>query len=908
MTDVRRTRSACQNACLFLCLSLLPAAALAGGPGTHCRESERTLDLLIAAGEAEWIEAANVPFARSWLHLGAVIPDFGQVSDELGFGHQRTLSYALLDAAVPLGPEWRLVALGHLSHQATDASIEGFVVGTLIGSTPLGMIDVAAGYEDAKGESEGIVETFGDLIIGRWHDLVDTLYDFWFDGPEARARGMAVLEWYCATARASGWPETDCTKAVADVTGRIDELSGYLSSFTREQAHEFVESFVSQPIPDLLDLMGSPLLDVFAGSMGAEKSPYWKQDVERLKASAVGTPEFWAQYDELLADLGPTWTIAFLAGRLQGWPAWNPNAMIAGNVESVMSFLPQSYAVRRGLLVDDVRWVDASGNVVKSVSASGGATGLSAKVRFFSALPFEGRVTGRVRIDAPGLDPAGDSVVGSAGVDVSIDPLAYASTPRIELSIPFDADPSGAVGFYLELLVDESPLPAFTTNWDRLWTIPDLDMNRRDYRDNFGTYGHWPPSLPVDVPVDESAALFVKVRRAPAGSGVADAIVEPASGLSSLTAKNGIAWFDGLAAGPYEVFVTPPAGFALPDAPSAADLVVRETRWIEVPVHPIPSVSLPSGWLSDPAGADVRFDPAPFEDQARTFLARAVRTDGGVVTAAGPEADVGLTGEGRIVLDPPLVDGDAFAVEVVARYVDETAGVPGTGAPVRVDTSAPAVVSVTAAEAGNPACVDEVPYGPAVDVAVEVDEPHAPVRTVRARLGGGEWTDVAWTIEAASPGRFVVRFPLDRTAAAPEAGLRVAIGNEAGLVSESGPTALSVWGAERLCEPEATSDTLSPDASVVASEEVMSDSGGTADAATVQDSADTEADAAVDVPDATAKKGGGGCAAGARGRNPAGGPIALAAFAIFAALQLRRRMRPASSGHSAASASQSPSS
>jgi hypothetical protein len=562
----------------------LPSVALAAGPGTHVREAKRTLDRLVEI-DPGWAADAADPLALAYLRFGALSPDFqNNLLTSLPFGHDRALSYVLLDDAASKGPLHRMFALGHLCHNATDNAVESFVVPTLWGSAPLGLFDILAGYDGVEGEAEGIVEIFGDLIFGDWDGFVDFLFDAWISGDAAKDQTSELFQWYCTTGAAWKKKTVDCIAAEGTAVEKLAVVEGLLGNGTKEQAKELVHTIVDKPLPEMVDLIDSPIFASLGTSSGAQKSEEFDTEIARFKASALVDPSFWAVYDDALADLGPSWALAFLATRTTAsWPTHDVLAVVSGNVESVMQFLPDAYAVVPGLLVDEVKWLDAAGKQVKSIAASQAGASLQARVQVVSGLPLKGTVRVVVRKDAPGLAQGSDAALGSASADVDIDPEAYVTTPRTVITVPFVADVEGARGFYVDVLFGDEERPAFTTSWDRLWTIPDLDVDRPRYVNNYGTYGKYLGSLPITGAAPGPGAFLVKVRAFPSGFDVGGATVWRMEGGPKVTAgKNGIAVLDGVEAGDWQLAVSAP-GWAW-HVPVHATLAPLETKWVTIAV------------------------------------------------------------------------------------------------------------------------------------------------------------------------------------------------------------------------------------------------------------------------------------------------------------------------------------
>jgi len=771
-----------------LTAALAPRPTLACGPGVHILEASRALELL-AAGDPVWAERAAVPRANSYLWLGSISPDFEWPLAALGFGHGGSLGLHLLDLAEAEGSAERaLFALGHVAHMASDPACEMFHTPTFFASEPLGLFDLmeASEGENARAEAEGIVEGLGDLVLGDWIGLVDTLYDFWLEGDEAKARAAEIVGWYCRMGAERTGRATDCDAVwtqLSELLGKADELLGGNS---RDEAKGFMQALVGGDIDRLVTFYTTGLLELL-GSSGGEKQPWYERELARMLDSALVDPAFWSQYDGL-AGLGPQWTFDRVTGRLaDAWPGWEPKAMICGNVQSVMRALPEDGVVP-GLIVDDLRWTDAEGHHVWEVRPEQEGAALQAHVRFYSSLPFEGRIRAVVRKDGPGLDATGDEVLGDAGVTVEIDPLEYATTARTQLTIPFDADPEEALGYYVELYASDGELPWFTTSWDRLWTVGSLDLDGPAYRDHFGTYGHWPPSLPrteVDVP---SSELMVKVFVAPAGRRLAQAEVVAGEEVV-VTGDNGLAVFGGLAAGGQQVHALASGYFNA--EPATVDLAARSMGRLDVPLHAIVDALPDSRWLDGSGCVGIRWDPEPLDGQAAHVLASACDAEG---EACGSPIDVGVTGAALVCGPKRLEDGAEVVWKLQAEYEDGSLGPQQKTEPVGKDTSPAALLEPTVETArvcGCEAC-DEVTVG--------ASDPHSGVLAgLEWRFDDEPWPGAGGPLEAPRPERtWDIQPPLSDEGAVPQR-LFLRVRNGAGLLTEVGPLALV--RAELTCGP-----------------------------------------------------------------------------------------------------------
>lgn len=564
------------------------------GPGLHVREADRTFERIQQVAEA-WAALAEVPLSRSYMRFGSIAPDLQWAAD-LGFGHSVALSYYLLDRAADEDPRFVWFALGHLAHVTSDPACEMFLTPTVIASVPLGMVDFVVGYDDPNGESEGIVEGYGDLILGNWDGVVDLVYDFWADGEKAKDRAREVFLWYCKEGAAFSAIAVNCEEVLAALEALLSKADPILSGLSRDQAKDLVKGIITQPPEVLVDLFSSGLLSSFVGDK-AQPTPWVHEEAKTLLATPLGDPTFWKNlYEMHFSELGPTWTIDRAINRLPAdWPAWSGNAQVCGNIQSVMQFLPDEYSVTPGLIVDGVWWLDDQGWPVSGVYCEDDSKSFALRVRFYSALRFSGKIRIAIKKDLPGFDTSEDPVLAEKTFVVDEDPLLATRTQRTEVLVPFNVNVGGAIGFYAEVYVDEYGLPSFTTSWDRLWTIPNIDFFRPQYRNNFGTYGHWPASLQILDPQVEVGVLFVRVRSDWDQKPIENAWVQVlGQQLSSRTKRNGIAVFDRLESGPQEVLVGAPGHAVF--GPITVTIEALAIHWLDVTLSRLPYQSGANFW------------------------------------------------------------------------------------------------------------------------------------------------------------------------------------------------------------------------------------------------------------------------------------------------------------------------
>jgi hypothetical protein len=682
----------------LLVVAAAPQRAAAYGPGVHVGEGTRLLELLLEE-DPTWLAPASEELALSYLRLGAISPDLQWATEHLGFGHSKSLSHALLAASENAGPLERMFALGHLSHVVSDASAEVFLAPMIFASQPLGPYDLFEGDDSPRAESEKITEGYGDFILGDWPGVIDLLFDFHVDGEVAKGRFAEIFTWYCDEGVANGGTAS-CPDALAEIENLLAQGGGLVSGMTRESAKEFILSLIDQPLEDVFALFTSGLFDSIIGGLTTpgEHADYFTELF--LNGPLVEQPT-WDLYDEWFFDLGPRMALDHLAYQITGWPEWDGDSLTCGNVQSMMQFLPERYTPRPELRINGLSWHDPSGATIAEATPDLDGKTLTATVTLFASQIFEGEVRGFVRRDHPGYDDASDEIVGEATVSMDVNPHEYSMVPRTELVISFVADHADVLGYYVELHAGEDEQPWLTTSWDRLWMIDALELDRPIYRKHFGTYGHWPPSLPVEEPTDLPGNLHVKATMAPGDRGAAGVLItlEP-HGLTHTTGANGIAIFDGIPPGP----VTLTAEHALGDAPSNVAVEPGGETWAWIATRPPPAPELTfTPWSADPRCVVFTWNTLGWNTAAETFSATLFDAEKGALSA--PE-DVGVEGKGTVCVEEDLADGARVQVGLEALHLDGAAGPMGFSQLTTVDASPPEIAAIPANPA-SPECVEK---------------------------------------------------------------------------------------------------------------------------------------------------------------------------------------------------------
>lgn len=793
-------RSLFSSVLLSVCL-LSSVEAVAFGPGMHIREADRTLEMLMET-DVWWAQALEeTPGALEYLHLGSITPDAEQWVPELTFGHNVYLAYHLLERAEESGDvRLSFFALGFLSHvSGGDRASEQFMAPLVAANSHMGYMNLLMAESGPEGEVEGITEVFGDLITGDFHGVIDVLYFFWLDGEEAKNRARELMLWYCEQAADSTGDNPDCALAVQQCEELLFNAEEYLGGFTREQAHSMVTVLIDEATH--ADLAGL-IFDAATGSsipltISTEPSEEFDSEYWRLLRSEVVDPgsfedlpyfyEPWPLY-ETMRDVGPSISLWHLLSRPGGsWPTWNEEPLMWGNIRSIMNFLPDEYERAGtsfhlpnccggdglthpetvhpgsnflGLIPDGIWYRNPEGTKVETIPIGAQGETWHAFVRFYSAFPFEGRIRGVVKKDRVGVDTTQDEVLGEVVIELEIDPTTYGVRPREVIDIPFQPDTEGALGFYVELYTNDLVLPWFTTNWDRLWHIRDLPMWRASYQDNFGSYGHFPESLPVDG-VQRPTNLYVKPTIHPWGGGIAGASVTVGS-QTLVTDEAGVAVFESIQPGLAMIQVTAPSYHYV--SPLTKTVVEGQDNWVAVEMEVIPDLHLSLFDWGDGLWWNLSLEltlDASVPDYSRLMMASSEATmedvDG---LAYGESLQVQWDprwGFVSLFFPPPAPvppDGDTLRIRVNSTFIDGSVATELFSETFRIDTSPAELRSIKLGHGDEPWCPEVMP--PQIPVTVvawdnvsPVMEPRfedpisnsgCPSDVLEVREEGGTWT------------------------------------------------------------------------------------------------------------------------------------------------------------------------
>jgi len=665
-----------------LASTTLAAPAIAWGPGVHAREAAETARQLVERDPA-WAAVFDDPIAEDALVLGAITPDFRQVIDNLPFGHDRRLGYHLIDAAAGGTAEQRAFALGFLAHVVSDNSADTFVAPGLWVMHALGPFDLVADpRESLISETELLCETFGDLVLGEWDDVVDALFTYRFDGPEARARLDAVIVWYCGEANAFTGLDADCEAAAAELDALLTRGDSLLGGVDRDGAQDLLDALIDHPPADLVPVFSGGAISSLLGD-AFTFSDHYAYEIARFEASPLVDEAFWALYDSEWADLAPHLTITQLDRRANGWPTRDNDTLRGANWISTYRHLdPAWWGDGAGLVVKNLAW-RVDGEVASTVRADAGAVNGEVTVRFFATRPVIGTVSATVRTDAIGFgsvtpDARGDAM-GDASMVVDLDPRRAVDEGVNELVVPFTtADLDGVDGWVVDVAFDDRR-PFFTSQTEPLFsdafvTEIGVPMWQPAVREAFSPSAAWPGALRVDRP-DALAELHVFARIGPDREGLAEVRID-VDGAVATTRDDGLAVFDAMPSGEVTIAASA-AGFD--DATMDVTIAGGRTS-VDVFLRPrLDPTTAPI--VCDPACIDVIW-AADRQGAAPERVFGMVEQDG---AALHEPVYLGRDGAGTLCLPEPLpTDGPL----VVATRTGPVGGEPGPwdrSDPFRVD-------------------------------------------------------------------------------------------------------------------------------------------------------------------------------------------------------------------------------
>lgn len=891
-----------------LAISLLvPTAALPCGPGIHIRESDNIWPMLVEQ-YPNLAGLQDTEMFETYLHIGAILPDF-QWFLPIKQGHSSEFSLYLIAQAIDMEPRFQVAALGHLMHNSvSDPLCEQFWTPTLMASVPLGMVYLLEGYGDAHGMSEGITEVLGDLLVGDWDALIDLIYDMYLDGPDAQARGHEGITWYVEQMNAYYGTDTDPEAVWQSLVDKISEYQTYLMGFDRQGAKDFFHELKGDTPADTIAFFTGDLIADLAGDAAARCEEF-DTNIGTVMKSALVEQSFWDIYgDTLLSDLSAFWyldrvepfagtmTAGDVANGVLGWPSWSGNPMISGNVMSTMQFLPEIYDVVPGLIVDEVTWMDGNGTPITQYSSAVLTGTLKVRVRYYTAYDFNGDVRLVVRNDMPGLDQSGDEIVGEHTESVNLNPRGYVLGERSVIETEFTPGQAMIDGFYFELYADDNAGPWFTSSWDGIMASGKVPVYQKIYRDNFATYGKWPPSLPVSADLAPADCVFYVMTRTFAGGGpipgtvvslIPEEVQDPSIEPRTITAaENGMAVFDLVEPGTYSVVSETPDGFVSPATDTiymnCAPVTPRQV-WSTQEFHVIPRV-----WINN--GISGRNDCIVFETNAPEFFGKAEKfivsvtnaMDSGVVLL--PEIEKAARPKIEACFPTPVENGTSVVIHVVPKYVNGLGlGAEGVSTPVLVDSTAPVIDAVELFKVQT-TCDDVYPVHP-FHARLYVTSQVGAITSVAWKKDDNQWEDRAFE---SAPGEMpytsaitlvFLQEDMDGLFIGDDIAFRVT--NSAGI---SGEMSVKITEEFRCSDVVVEPGTDLNVADVV----VVDDEGPRPDVAADQGIAvDTISGDEGMLPDGDVNEDDGGCSAGTGGNGSAG--IVLLALAALSLLVYRRR-------------------
>lgn len=458
--------------------------------------------------------------------------------------------------------------------------------------------------------------------------------------------------------------------------------------------------------------------DLIADAVGdrAKRCEDYDVNIRYILDSAAMEQWFWDVYQNtLLKDLSAFWYLDRIApfavapsvqtteDIVLGWPNASEWAMVSGNIMSTMRFLPDDYDVVPGLIIDQVTWMNTTGDAISRVDQSMMGSGGNLRVKFYSAYDFNDEITLKVRGDLPGFAQAGDPIAGSHTETFTIDPRAYVHGAPSIIETDFMVGAALVDGFYFEMYAGDNDKPFFTSSWDAINTSGEVPVYQAIYRDNFATYGKWPPSLPMAEGLGASdCEVFVVSRTFPHGGpildsetslipgDVGDLTIEP---RTLLTKSNCIAAFDQVTAGTYTVSTETLSGYVAVDTEPTAltcDPTTQGQHWIFHEFHVVPKVWVPGGISGANDCIVLETNAEDFWNKADKFVI--TNTDFFTDSEIVPQTEKNARARIEVCFPTPVENGTTIIVHVLPRYKDDQGtGIEGVSDPILIDATVPII-------------------------------------------------------------------------------------------------------------------------------------------------------------------------------------------------------------------------
>ncbi len=740
---------------------LIPTTALPCGPGVHIRESDSIWPALVEQ-YPNLADLRDTPMFETYLHLGAILPDF-QWFLPVQQGHSSEFSLYLISKAIDEEPRFLVTALGHLMHNSvSDPLCEQFWTPTLLASAPLGMVYLLEGYSNARGMSEGITEVLGDLLVGDWDALIDMVFDIFLEDENAEARGHEMIVWYVEHMNDYYASETDPEMVWQSLQDKVADYSMYISGLDRAMAKDMFHEMKGDTPAEAISLFTGDLVSKLAGD-AAKRCEDFDTNIATVMKSALVEQWFWDVYaDTLLSGLSSFWyldRVAPFAGTMLaedvsaavlGWPTWGGNPMISGNVMSAMQFHDDIYDVVPGLIVDDVVWMDEAGNAISRFTTDMMSQTLKVRVRYYTALDFSGEIRLVVKTDLPGLDQSSDEIVGQHTETVTLDPRGYVLGTRNTIEAEFQPVLSTIDGFYLELYALDNEGPWFTTNWDTMMAGGRIPVYQKIYRDNFATYGKWPPSLPVSPDQrPEDCEFYVTARTFGGGGPIPGTRITLASQGASIpghepytqdASANGMVVFDHLSPGTYNITSTAPNGYVNPVLdPTVLECAPAITGqvWVNQEFH-----TIPKAWVE--GGVSGRNDCIVFQTNSIDFWGRAEKFQVTVTDANDdqvvllPMVEKSPRPKIEACFPTPVENGASVTIHLLPRYINDLGmGVEGISTPILIDSTLPVIDGIELLEL-NDECAGDSGVHP-FNAVLSVTSQSSGVQEVEYSSDGTNW-------------------------------------------------------------------------------------------------------------------------------------------------------------------------
>ena len=525
---------------LMIAAILLPVSVSALGPATHMRESRLYVANLSTdplPGEPRGdLTLLSDPANTPYLELGSIFPDLGRALSGSYFEpHDRDFGWHVFSRGVEemATDPWKLAfGLGYLNHLTGDITAQDVMTQYYATRFPFGEMDVVQGLMDdhAGGENELVAEMWTEALQAELSDYTD-LATFFFQA----GRLTAVLDWYNELALEHFGPPT----SKISVADQRTEALAWIRSWP------MVIETVRANVADGIVAYAQMKVGLNAATALPSINHY---ELQRILDMDVFGSDYWDEYPSYFRNLGPHILRVINPSEhwYTDWPNWSAQGMIGGSIQGLCAYAAD-FSGNDRQVVFRAGFRDGGGSALVSFDRTNPPASFFAYAEVFNVYDDTVDIVVRVREDHPGLSIDDDPIVAECDVTIDTDLFDYSAVARDEIvcEVTPAASLDDVTGYTLEVARDDDPdgKSFFTSNFDLLRDIEEIDLDSAAYEAMFSTYDHYPRSLKIENPYFTVGwgTLWGRVTDADSGEFVEGALIATTGKTQDATNRAG--WF-----------------------------------------------------------------------------------------------------------------------------------------------------------------------------------------------------------------------------------------------------------------------------------------------------------------------------------------------------------------------------